>query len=307
MPGKIKSCEEWKVSGIDRKNSIKLFAFIAEFRKFPFLCSGKYGCSSVGRALVSKTRCREFESLLPCIERDLKRWRFLFSGSLFYGHEKLIFDFNPEIEMFTFCLLCFTSFFTLINPLGAMPVFMTMTMELDEKERRKVAWKASLVSFLIIMLFAISGDLLFRFFGISINSLRIVGGIIFLIMGMDMLQARLVKTKVKESEVKSYVNDISITPLSIPMLCGPGAITNAIVMWNRATDWEMKSIMVVAVAFVIMLVYCILRGSSQIIKILGETGNNVMMRLMGLIVMVIAVEFFFSGLKPIVIDIFTSF
>ena len=103
--------------------------------------------------------------------------------------------------MFTFGLLCFTSFFTLINPLGAMPVFMTMTMELDEKERRKVARRASLVSFLIMMFFAISGDLLFRFFGISIDSLRIVGGIIFLIMGMDMLQARLVKTKVKESEV----------------------------------------------------------------------------------------------------------
>ena len=130
------------------------------------------------------------------------------------------------------------------------------------------------------------------FFGISIDSLRIVGGIIFLIMGMDMLQARLVKTKVKESEVKSYVNDISITPLSIPMLCGPGAITNAIVMWNKATDWETKMIMVIAVAVVITLVYLILRSSSRIIKILGETGNNVMMRLMGLIVMVIAVEFF---------------
>ena len=197
--------------------------------------------------------------------------------------------------MFTFGLLCFTSFFTLINPLGAMPVFMTMTMELDEKERRKVARRASLVSFLIMM-----------FFGISIDSLRIVGGIIFLIMGMDMLQARLVKTKVKESEVKSYVNDISITPLSIPMLCGPGAITNAIVMWNKATDWETKMIMVIAVAVVITLVYLILRSSSRIIKILGETGNNVMMRLMGLIVMVIAVEFFFSGLKPIVIDILRS-
>ena len=103
-----------------------------------------------------------------------------------------------------------------------MPVFMTMTMELDEKERRKSGPPGFfLVSFLIMMFFAISGDLLFRFFGISIDSLRIVGGIIFLIMGMDMLQARLVKTKVKESEVKSYVNDISITPLSIPMLCGP--------------------------------------------------------------------------------------
>ena len=175
-----------------------------------------------------------------------------------------------------------------------------------ENERKKVARKASLVSFLIMILFAISGDFLFRFFGISINSLRIVGGIIFLIMGMDMLQARLVKIKVKESEVKSYVNDISITPLSIPMLCGPGAITNAIVMWNRATDWEYKMIMVLAVAIVITLVYLILRSSTKIIKLLGETGNNVMMRLMGLIVMVIAVEFFFSGLKPIVIDILSS-
>lgn len=154
--------------------------------------------------------------------------------------------------------------------------------------------------------FTISGDLLFRFFGISINSLRIVGGIIFLIMGMDMLQTRLVKTKVKESEVKNYVNDISITPLSIPMLCGPGAITNAIVMWNRTMDWETKIMMVVAVAAVITLVYCILRSSTEIISLLGETGNNVMMRLMGLIVMVIAVEFFFSGLKPIVIDILSS-
>ena len=210
-------------------------------------------------------------------------------------------------ELLTFGLLCFTSFFTLTNPLGAMPVFMTMTMELDEAERKRVALRASLVSFLIMMMFAISGDFLFRFFGISIDSLRIVGGIIFLIMGMDMLQARLVKTKVKESEVKSYVNDISVTPLAIPMLCGPGIITNAIVLWHKAAGWEMKLMMVFAVVVVISLVYCILRSSSRIIKLLGETGNNVMMRLMGLIVMVIAVEFFFSGLKPIVLDILSTF
>ena len=206
-------------------------------------------------------------------------------------------------DLFSFGLLCITSFFTLINPLGAMPVFMTMTMDLDAEGRKKVALRASLVSFAIMMMFAVSGDFLFRFFGISIDSLRIVGGIIFLFMGMDMLQARLVKTKVKESEVKSYVNDISITPLSIPMLCGPGVITNTIVMWNQAVNWEAKAIMIATVAFVMMLVYCILRSSSRIIRLLGETGNNVMMRLMGLIVMVIAVEFFFSGLKPIVIDI----
>lgn len=209
-------------------------------------------------------------------------------------------------ELLTFGLLCFTSFFTLINPLGTMPIFMTMTSELSAEQRIKVARKASLVTFGVILLFAVSGDLLFRFFGISIDSLRIVGGIIFLIMGMDMLQARLVKTKVKESEVKSYVNDISITPLSIPMLCGPGAITNAIVLWNRAETWELKTMMIASVCVIIILVYTILRSSSKIIKLLGETGNNVMMRLMGLIVMVIAVEFFFSGLKPVVIDILRS-
>lgn len=210
-------------------------------------------------------------------------------------------------ELWTFGLLCFTSFFTLTNPLGAMPIFMTMTMELDAERRKKVALRATIVSFVIMLGFAVSGDFLFRFFGISINSLRIVGGIIFLIMGMDMLQARLVKTKVKESEVRSYVNDISVTPLAIPMLCGPGTITNAIVMWNNAGNWEMRGMMVLAIALVLVLVYCILRGSSRIIKLLGETGNNVMMRLMGLIVMVIAVEFFFSGLKPIVLDILEAF
>ena len=210
-------------------------------------------------------------------------------------------------ELWTFGLLCFTSFFTLTNPLGAMPIFMTMTMELDAERRKKVALRATIVSFVIMLGFAVSGDFLFRFFGISINSLRIVGGIIFLIMGMDMLQAQLVKTKVKESEVRSYVNDISVTPLAIPMLCGPGTITNAIVMWNNAGNWEMRGVMVLAIALVLVLVYCILRGSSRIIKLLGETGNNVMMRLMGLIVMVIAVEFFFSGLKPIVLDILEAF
>ena len=206
-------------------------------------------------------------------------------------------------DLFSFALLCFTSFFTLTNPIGAMPIFMTMTMDLSDGERKKVALKAPIVSIIILLVFAISGDFLFRFFGISINSLQMVGGIIFLFMGMDMLQARLSRTKVAESEVKSYVNDISVTPLAIPLLCGPGTITNAIVLWNQATTWEMKTIMLLIIILVMTIVYIMLRGSSKILKLMGETGTNVMMRLMGLIVMVIAVEFFFHGLKPILLDI----
>ncbi len=209
-------------------------------------------------------------------------------------------------ELMTFGLLAFTTFFTLINPLGVMPIFMTMTADLDSIHRTRTARKASIVSFIIIVMFAFSGQLLINFFGISVNSFKIVGGVIFFLMGMDMLQARLGKVKIRDSEVKTYVNDISITPLAIPMICGPGAITNAIVMMDTAYTLQMQITLIIAISLVMLLTYIILYSSSKIIKILGETGNNVLMRLMGLIVMVIAVEFFFSGLKPIMQDIIGS-
>jgi len=214
-------------------------------------------------------------------------------------------------ELLSFALLAFTSFFTLINPLGSMPVFMSMTSGLEVKERNKTAKKASIVAFIIIVAFAFSGQLLFDFFGISVNSLRIVGGVIFFLMGMDMLQARLAKVKFDEKDLESgkvdkYVNDIAITPLAIPMICGPGAITNAIVLMEDAETFDKKVALVLVIFIVILLTYIIYYSSSKIVKFLGETGNNVMMRLMGLIVMVIAVEFFFMGLKPIVIDILAS-
>lgn len=207
-------------------------------------------------------------------------------------------------QLFSFGLLVFTSYFTLINPLGIMPVYMTMTMELDDSLRKRTARKAAVVALFTIVLFALSGKMLFDFFHISVNSFRIVGGVIFFLMGKDMLQARLVAVKLNQSEVKSYVNDISVTPLAIPMICGPGAITNTIVLMNDATTAAHKLVFFVGVFLVMILTYLILRSSSKIIKFLGETGNNVLMRLMGLIVMVIAVEFFFSGLTPILRSIF---
>ncbi len=183
-----------------------------------------------------------------------------------------------------------------------MPVFMTMTADLEQEHRVRTAKKATFIAFAVILTFAFSGQLLFNFFGISVNSFRIVGGVIFFIMGMDMLQARLGKVKIKDSEIKTYVNDISITPLAIPMICGPGAITNAIVLMEDATSFGLKAVLILTLVLVMLLTYLIYYSSSRIIKFLGETGNNVMMRLMGLIVMVIAVEFFFSGLKPIILD-----
>ncbi len=206
-------------------------------------------------------------------------------------------------ENLSFALLSITSLFTLINPLGTMPVFMSMTASLTDSQRTVTAKKASIISFASILIFAFTGQLLFQFFGISVHSFRVVGGVIFFIMGMDMLHARIGLVKIKQEEVKSYVTDISITPLAIPMICGPGAITNSIVLMEDADSPGKKIILIISISLIMLLTYFILYSSSKLIKILGQTGINVMMRIMGLIVMVIAVEFFFSGIGPLLLKV----
>lgn len=211
-------------------------------------------------------------------------------------------------EIYSFALLAFTAFFTIINPLGTMPIFMTMTASLSKERRKQTAKKATIVAFFTVIAFAFSGQILFNFFGISVNSFRVVGGLIFFMMGWDMLQARLGQFKHTDDEkqIDAYVEDISITPLAIPMICGPGAITNAIILMEDANDIPQKIALILIIALVLLITYLILIGASKITEKLGSTGNKVMMRLMGLIVMVIAVEFFFSGLKPIIQGILHS-
>ena len=206
-------------------------------------------------------------------------------------------------DLLPFALLCFTSFFTLTNPLGTMPVFLTMTNGMNDHERKAIVRRATIVSFITLMVFTFSGQFLFKFFGISSNGFRIAGGFIIFKIGFDMLQARYSNAKLKEEEVKTYADDISITPLAIPMLCGPGAIANAIMLMDDASTLSLKGTLIGIIALVYFITFLILQASTRLVRILGETGNNVMMRLMGLILTVIAVECFVSGLKPILIDI----
>ena len=203
------------------------------------------------------------------------------------------------MEPIEFGLLAFTSFLTLINPFGLMPVFISMTSGLDDHARRKTAKRGGLTAFLILLLFALTGQFLFGFFGISVHGFRMVGGILFFMLGYDMLQARLSAIRVPKEKTEEYVGDISITPLAVPMITGPGSITNAIVLMEDASSLGHKAILIAVMAAVIGLNTAALLFAPTITRWLGETGNKVLMRLMGLIVMVIAVEFFFSGLGPI--------
>ena len=221
--------------------------------------------------------------LYVCINEKLK--------SNTYGHNHSL------------CTFVLYFFFYINQSVGTMPVFLTMTNGLSEDERKHIIKRATIVSFIILITFTLCGQFLFKFFGISTNGFRIAAGFIILKIGYDMLQARYSSAKLKEEEIKSYVNDISITPLSIPMLCGPGAIANGIILMSDATTLELKATLFSMIAVVYVLSYIVLRLSTRLVNLIGETGNNVMMRLMGLILMVIAVECFVGGLKPILIDI----
>lgn len=199
-------------------------------------------------------------------------------------------------ELLDFYLLAFTSLFSMINPLSVMPVFVKYTDGYTLARTKKLASKATLAAMLAMIFFALSGQMVFKFFNISLDSLRVVGGILFFINGFDMLQAKPARTKDETDNVVDE-DDVAITPLGIPLLCGPGTITAVILMNQGATDIQTKGILYFAIISTSIVVFLMLITSKWILTKLGEAGTKVLLRIMGLIVMVIAVEYFFTGLR----------
>lgn len=204
-------------------------------------------------------------------------------------------------EYWSFVVVTFVSIFTMIDPLGNIPVFIALTEGLSSKDVRRVAWRATLTATLILLLFQFAGQAIFSLFHISSNSLQIVGGVIFFVTGYEMLQARLTRSLHDNgpSDV-TYANDIAITPLGIPMICGPGAITTVIIRMTDADSTVKQALLTLVIVVTLVITFIMLIGAKSILKFLGESGNKVLLRLMGLIVMAIAVELFFSGLTPYV-------
>ena len=206
-------------------------------------------------------------------------------------------------ETLTFAVVTFTGFLPMVDPLGNMPIFATMTGGLPEKSRRQVALKACSVALATILLFAFFGDDLFELFGITINGLKVVGGIIFFMMGYDMLQARLSRTKVSNPptpEERDELEDIAVTPLAIPLLCGPGAMTYAVLRMGEVDGPHQLAAFLGGATAVMLLTLGSMLGATRIAAIMGPSLSKVTLRLMGLLLMVMAVENFFGGLTPIV-------
>lgn len=191
------------------------------------------------------------------------------------------------------------SLFAVVNPIGTAPVFLGMTGDYSQAERRRIVLLAALTCTIALFVSALAGEQILSVFGISVASFRVVGGILFLFMAMDMLNVRPSRTKVTPEE-KSEAADrrqIAFVPLGIPMLAGPGAISTVLLYMNETRDGGGKAAVYAVIGGVGLLVWLALLLAAPLGRLLGTTGTNILTRLMGLIVGAIGVEYLVGGLK----------
>jgi multiple antibiotic resistance protein len=204
---------------------------------------------------------------------------------------------------FSFTLFTFSSFFPIVDPIGNVPIFVTLTQNMPKSALLHIAKKSVLLSIFLSLLFGFLGDKIFDFFHLTVDGLKIVGGIIFFLMGFDMLNARISQIKISSHFTpaeKEHADDIATSPIAIPMLCGPGVLTNCIIIMNEASSYEKKIGFTLGIFLVFGLTFLCFAFSREVLKFLGKNGNRVILRLMGLFLMILAVDYFFSGLTPII-------
>lgn len=209
---------------------------------------------------------------------------------------------------FEFTFVSLSLVFFIVDPLGNIPFFLAITEGAEVQNRRKTAFRASLASLLILLLFAFVGEWILRLFRISISSFQIAGGILIFIIALSMLQARRSRARStpKEEQEGSAADDVAIFPLAIPMLAGPAAITTVMVLINLAASPMQKGLVALAIILTCFFSYWIFRESSRLLGLLGQTGINVLTRLMGFLLAVISVQFVIDGVKAVISQIMTK-
>jgi multiple antibiotic resistance protein len=200
-----------------------------------------------------------------------------------------------------FSFVCLSSIFIIVDPLATIPAFLVMTADDSEKKRRRMARQAAWTCFLVLGLFSLAGTLVFRLFGITRPAFKIAGGLILFLVAVDMLQARRSGTQeVTEERLEGAAKDeVGVTPLGIPMLGGPGAITTVMVLIEQSSHWWQAAVVYGAIAVTAFASFLILAGANRVRHFLGETGIRILMRLMGLVLTAIAVQFMLDGLMDL--------
>ena len=203
--------------------------------------------------------------------------------------------------VYTFFLMAFTALFVIVNPIGNVMVFLSLTEDRGFDEKKRIAKTTAIFGSLVLLIFAIFGDFILSFFQITVDSLRVISGILILAIALDMMQGRKPRAKHTPEEVKESgeKEDISFFPLAVPMLAGPGAIATAIVLMKTAESIQFRVIVLISIILTFLITGILFRMSEQVHRVLGVTGSMVITRMMGLILGAIAVQFITKGLWDI--------
>lgn len=192
-----------------------------------------------------------------------------------------------------FILLAIGSLFVIMDPIALIPAFLAMTPYDTPRARTQMAALACWVSAGLLLFFAVLGERIFRLFGITLASFKIAGSIVLLLIALDMLQARRspVQETREEKDAGTAKEDIAITPLAVPMLAGPGAISTAILLRAQARDWAQQIALLACIPVVCFLCYVVLRLASHGVAWISPIAMRIATRIMGLLLVAVAVQF----------------
>jgi multiple antibiotic resistance protein len=195
-------------------------------------------------------------------------------------------------EILSYIGLALPALIIITNPVSAASFFISLTEEMKQKEIKRTALKACLASMWVMSVFAIFGTFIFKIFNITIHAFQIAGGIILFGVAMDIRKGRR-----SEPSASQKGDDLSIVPLAIPMIAGPGAITTCLMLAGEANNIIFLGVLVACIAVSLIIMYVALTHSSKFTSVLGEGGVRIIVRLMGLILAVIAIQFVLNGIK----------
>ncbi len=208
----------------------------------------------------------------------------------------------------TFALATLTTVFFVVDPLAAIPIFISMTASDPPAHKRRTALRAALATFIVLAAFAAAGSLIFRTLHISVGAFRIAGGVLLFLLAVDMLRAQRSRQRSSPEEETEGVEkeDVSIFPLAIPMLAGPGSTSTVMVLMSRADRVWQYVVVFAALAITAAATYLVFRGSAVIERRLRYTGLNVTQRIMGLLLAAIAIQFVVDGIANVLPGILAS-
>jgi len=204
-------------------------------------------------------------------------------------------------DVLTFGLVAFSAIFFVVDPIAVLPIFLAMTANESPAQKRATALRAAITSGITLTVFAMAGSLIFRFFGITLGAFKIAGGVLLFLVALDMMQARQSRTKSTPEEEREGIEkaDVAIIPLAIPLLSGPGSIATVMVLMSRHAAFVYTIPVFISILVTAIITWLMLRGAEWIERRLSKTFMNVVMRVMGLILAAISVEFVIAGIKDV--------